>query len=58
MSKKPDTSAILTEEQKHTLLFIYEGEKAARDIYIALNNIHKNESTFSFMKIEVTIRQK
>ena len=50
MSIKPDTSAILTEEQKDMLFFIYQGEKAARDIYITLNKIHKNESTFALMK--------
>jgi hypothetical protein len=52
MSIKPNTTNILTDEQKDMLLFIYQGEKVARDIYITLGKIHKDESTFALMQFE------
>ena len=50
MSMKPDTNAILTQEQKDMLFFIYQEAKVARDIYITLSEIHQSESTFALMK--------
>jgi len=50
MSIKPDTIAILTEEQKDMLFFIYQEEKVARDVYTTLSQIHKNESTFALLR--------
>lgn len=41
---------MLTKDQKEMLFFIYQGEKVARDIYITLGNIYKDENTFSFMQ--------
>lgn len=52
MSIKPDTTTILTEEQKDMLFFIYQEEKVARDVYIALSKIHEHESTFALMQLE------
>ncbi len=52
MSIKPNTTNILTDEQKDMLLFIYQGEKVARDVYITLGKIHKDESTFALMQFE------
>ena len=48
---KINTTAELTEEQKDMLFFIYQEEKLARDVYITLSKIHKDEFTFAFMKI-------
>jgi len=50
MSINTNPTTILTEDQKDMLFFIYEGEKVARDVYIALGNIYKNESTFTLMQ--------
>lgn len=41
----------LTKDQKEMLFFIYEESKLARDVYIGLGKIHKNEDTFSLMQI-------
>ncbi len=41
----------MTEDQKEMLFFIYEEGKLARDVYIRLGEIHKNEDTFSLMQI-------
>ena len=46
-----NTTTELTEEQKDMLFFIYQEEKLARDVYITLSKIHKDEFTFAFMKI-------
>lgn len=40
---------MLTEDQKDMLYFIYQAEKVSRDIYMTLDNIYKDENTFSFM---------
>lgn len=52
MSIKPNTTNILTDEQKDMLFFIYQGEKVARDVYITLGKVHKDESTFALMQFE------
>lgn len=41
---------LLTEDQKDMLYFIYQGKKVARDLYITLDNIYKDENTFAFMQ--------
>ena len=50
MSIMTNVSTELSEEQKDMLFFIYEEEKVARDVYITLGKIHKNESTFTLMR--------
>lgn len=50
MSINTNPTTILSEEQKNMLFFIYEGEKVARDVYITLAKIHKNENTFALMR--------
>lgn len=50
MSKRPEISINLAEEQKEMLLFMYERQKLSRDVYDTLSNIYKNESTFALMK--------
>jgi len=44
----------LTVDQKEMLFFIYEEGKLARDVYISLGKIHKNEGIFTLMQ---TIKQ-
>lgn len=51
MSININPTTELTEDQKDILFFIYEGEKVARDVYITLGNVHKNEHTFKMMQI-------
>lgn len=51
MSINTNPTTILSEDQKDMLLFIYEGEKVARDVYIALGKVHKNEHTFALMQL-------
>ncbi|UPT78558.1 DUF2202 domain-containing protein [Sulfurovum sp. XGS-02] len=51
MSSKPDRTSVLTEEQKDMLFFIYQEEKVARDVYITLGKMYKNENTFRSMQI-------
>jgi len=41
------TTTTMTQDQKDTLLFIYQEEKVARDTYITLGNIFTNERTFA-----------
>ena len=43
-------TAILSERQKDMLFFIYQGKKVARDVYITLGDIYKNENTFALMQ--------
>lgn len=50
MSIKPNTVDILTQEQNDMLFFIYQKEKVARDVYIKLSKIHKNETMFTLMQ--------
>lgn len=49
MSIKLERSALLTQEQKDMLFFIYQEEKVARDVYRTLSKIHENEGTFAMM---------
>ena len=51
MSLYTNPTTELTEDQKEMLFFIYEEEKLARDVYMSLGKIHKNEDTFSLMQI-------
>ncbi|EIF51683.1 DUF2202 domain-containing protein [Sulfurovum sp. AR] len=51
MSSKPDSTSVLTEEQKDMLFFIYQEEKVARDVYITLGKIYNSENTFRLMHI-------
>ena len=44
--KKAQTTT-LTEDQKGQLLYIYQEEKVARDVYITLGKIYPNENTFA-----------
>lgn len=41
---------MLTKDQKDMLFFIYQGAKVARDTYIALGNVYKDENTFAFLQ--------
>ena len=50
MSIKPNTETILSKEQKEMLFFIYQGKKVARDVYITLGKIYKDENTFALMQ--------
>lgn len=50
MSLNPNPADILSEEQKDMLYYIYEGEKVARDVYITLGQIHKDEETFPLVQ--------
>jgi hypothetical protein len=38
---------VLTQEQKDTLLFIYQEEKVARDAYITLGNYYANQTVYA-----------
>ena len=51
MSIKPESTSVLTEEQKDMLFFIYQEEKMARDVYITFDRVYKNENTFRLMQI-------
>jgi hypothetical protein len=41
----------LTEEQKYTLLYMYQEEKLARDVYIYLGNLYMDENTFAYLQL-------
>ena len=41
----------LTEEQKYTLLYMYQEEKLARDVYIYLGNLYPDENTFAYIQL-------
>jgi hypothetical protein len=41
------TTATLTSEQKDWLLFMYQEEKVARDVYITLGKVYPTENTFA-----------
>ena len=51
MNLNINTSTVLTEDQKEMIFFIYQEEKVARDIYMTLGKIYKNEYTFASMQI-------
>lgn len=44
------TTELLTEEQKEMLDFIYQGKKAARDIFITFADIYKDENRFALIQ--------
>jgi hypothetical protein len=45
---KPVTSTVtLTDEQLDTLVYIYQEEKVARDVYITLGDIYSNQTVFA-----------
>ncbi len=44
-------TATLTSEQKDHLLFIYQEEKVARDVYITLGKIYPSENTFANIQL-------
>lgn len=46
-NKMSSSVTSLTQEQKDTLLFIYQEEKVARDVYITLGNYYPNQTTFA-----------
>lgn len=46
-----DTTLQMTEEQKATLLYIYQEEKVARDVYIYLGNLYPDENTFAYIQL-------
>ena len=48
--RQSSTSTELTQEQKDTLLFIYQEEKVARDVYITLGNAYANQTTFAMIQ--------
>lgn len=41
----------MTEEQKATLLYIYQEEKVARDVYIYLGDLYPAENTFAYIQL-------
>jgi len=41
----------LTEEQKYTLLYMYQEEKVARDVYIYLGDLYPDENTFAYIQL-------
>lgn len=45
------TLAELTQDQKDTLLFIYQEEKVARDAYITLGKLYPDQSTFANIQL-------
>ena len=51
-----DITTVLTEGQKDMLFFIYQEEKVARDVYIALGKIYKNENIFTLVQISKQVR--
>lgn len=47
-----DTKTVsLTDEQKYTLLYMYQEEKVARDVYYYLGNLYPDENTFAYIQI-------
>jgi len=45
------TTTELTQDQKDTLLFIYQEEKVARDAYITLGDLYPEQSTFTNIQL-------
>lgn len=41
----------LTDDQKYTLLYMYQEEKVARDVYYYLGNLYPDENTFAYIQI-------
>ncbi len=48
---KNSSISALTEEQKDTLLFIYQEEKVARDAYITLGNYYPNQRVYANIQL-------
>lgn len=46
-----DTTLLMTDEQKATLLYMYQEEKVARDVYIYLGNLFPDENTFAYIQL-------
>jgi hypothetical protein len=42
---------VLTQTQKDTLLFIYQEEKVARDVYITLGNLYPDQKVFQNIQL-------
>lgn len=50
--KNSDSSvSVMTQEQKDTLLFIYQEEKVARDVYITLGKYYQNQKVFANIQL-------
>jgi len=47
MATSSFSAEALTQEQKDTLLFIYQEEKVARDAYITLGNYYENQTVYA-----------
>lgn len=50
-ARDTSTTAVLTDEQKDKLFFIYQEEKVARDVYITLGKIYTSENTFASIQL-------
>lgn len=46
ISSTPTTTAVLSDTQKAALLFMYQEEKMARDVYYTLGNLYPSATTF------------
>ena len=46
-----DTSMMMTQDQKDELLFIYQEEKLARDVYIMLGNYYPNQKVYQNIQL-------
>ena len=46
-----DTTLLMTDEQKATLLYMYQEEKVARDVYIHLGDRYPDENTFAYIQL-------
>lgn len=46
-----DDTVQMTEDQKATLLYIYQEEKVARDVYITLGDLYPEENTFAYIQL-------
>lgn len=44
------STELVTKDQKEMLYFIYQGKKAARDIFMTLSDIYKDENRFTLIQ--------
>ena len=44
------TTVLLTDDQKDILLYMYQEEKVARDVYYYLGNLYPDENTFAYIQ--------
>ncbi|MGA9047049.1 DUF2202 domain-containing protein [Sulfuricurvum sp.] len=51
ISSTPTTTAVLSDTQKAALLFMYQEEKVARDVYYTLGNLYPSASTFANIQL-------